>query len=287
MNNTIVLVDFSNLVHACWHPAEAAQKAGEEELARHREKCASCDVGELCTSRPRQYDARQVLLTNLDLKFQTLAEAIQVPTKQWLMVKDGHDTRKRELFPAYKAGRTELAEDIKPLAEQHIRSKKCRFVWSPAAEADDLIATITRQLVHADWAHDKVPFDVVIVSSDADLWALYEPPRVRVFLMTRKEWLTPAHIEKKFGFPDPRFIRLHKSLWGDASDAIPNAVPRMQKQLLPLIKASDGTWPDFHRLASTTGISERCAQLLRENIQQVEVNLKLVTLDPTVPVEWL
>jgi 5'-3' exonuclease len=276
----IVLVDFSNLAHCVWHPAVAAQKAGEDALVAHKAQCASCEIGEPCTNKPRQYDAKQVLLTNLDLKLQTLSEAIVPPIKSWVFVKDGKDLSKRALFPGYKSGRPVMEFDPKPLAEAHLREKGCRFAWSSHAEADDAICTMANDLKASG-------MKVVVVSSDADLWALYDPPLVRIYLMTRKEWLEPAHIEKKFGFREPQFIRLSKSLWGDSSDAIPNVVPRQQKQLMPLIKASDGTLEGLESLLTQSAVSAKCWALFYGNVKQVRVNYQLVTLNAEVPIEWL
>ncbi len=283
--DAVVLVDFSGLAWTCWEPAVSAQEAGQKALAEHKARCATCEMGDACGDTPRQYDPQKVLLTNLDLKFGTLIEAIDVPVKQWVMVKDGRDEKRRQLLPEYKAQREQKPFDPRPLAEEHVRKKGCRFAWSPHAEADDAIAAMATVLSRGVPEAGIWPKDVIIVSSDKDLWQLWNPPLVRIYLTAKKEWLTEAYMEKKLRVTEARHVRLVKALWGDPSDNIPNAVPRMQKQLLPLIKASDGTLQDF--LPRTVGIGGRAEELLSANGLQVATNYDVVGLYDDVPVEWL
>ncbi len=287
--DTIVLVDFSGLAWTCWEPALSAQEASQAALAAHQATCASCELGEPCPTKPRVYDAKRVLLENIDLKFGTLTEAIDTPVKTWVMVKDGKDARRRQLWPAYKANREEKPFDPRPLAEEHIRKKGCRFCWSPEAEADDAIATMAKVLSEGVLGPtvDIPAKDVVIVSSDKDLWQLWDPPRVRIYLTTKKEFLTREYMEKKLRVDDPRHVRLVKALWGDPSDNIPNALPRMQKQVLPLLKKSGGDLDTFVPMVTATACGARCVQLLGENLEQVRTNWEVVGLYYDVPVIWL
>jgi 5'-3' exonuclease len=129
--------------------------------------------------------------------------------------------------------------------------------------------------------------EVVVVSSDKDLWSLLSHPNVSVFSTSQKVWVEPEQIEKAFGLKDPKFITLHKSLWGDTSDSIPNAVPRMQKALIPVIETTDGTLKSFWMKAQEATLSPRCLELLWGNAAQVDKNYALVKLceDSVVPVE--
>ncbi len=278
--DTIVLVDFSGLAWTCYEPALSAQEAGEATLAAHRAKCANCELGEPCPTKPRQYDAKKVLLENLDLKFGTLTEAIDTKVKTWVMVKDGKDARRRQLWPAYKANREQKPFDPRPLAEEHVRKKGARFCWSPEAEADDTIATMAGDLVAGG-------FNVIIVSSDKDMWQVWDPPRVRIYLTTKKEFLTREYMEKKLRVNEPNQVRLVKALWGDSSDNIPNALPRMQKQVLPLVKSCQGDLEAFFTSMSTVAVGDRCMELLDKGRQQIRTNWEVVGLYLDVPVVWL
>lgn len=278
--DTIVLVDFSGLAHACWEPAVSAQEAGEAALASHRTGCAVCTMGDPCSNLPKQYDAKEVFVTNINLKFGTLAEALGSSVKTWVMVKDGRDERRRQLWPAYKANREQRDFDPRPLAESIIRAKGCRFCWNPNAEADDTIATMASDLCDA--------MNVVIVSSDKDLWQLWDPPRVRIYLTTKKEWLTAEYMEKKLRVNRASQVRLVKALWGDPSDNIPNAIPRMQAQLLPLVKSSDGSLRRFwDEVTNHQGLTAKCHELLAKGQGQVNTNWLVVGLYDDAEVVWL
>lgn len=297
--DTIVLVDFSGLAWTCWEPALSAQEASQAALAAHQATCASCELDEPCPTKPRVYDAKRVLLENIDLKFGTLTEAIDTPVKTWVMVKDGKDARRRQLWPAYKANREEKPFDPRPLAEEHIRKKGCRFCWSPEAEADDAIATMAKVLSEGVLGPtvDIPAKDVVIVSSDKDLWQLWDPPRVRIYLTTKKEFLGKEYLNKKFpersktskvpGIEDVRHVRLCKALWGDPSDNIPNAMPRAQADLAPLIKASDGTLDGFLALCTTVRLGDKVMGRLDAAREQIRTNYEVVGLYYDVPVIWL
>jgi len=269
--SSVVLVDFSNISHACWHPALAAEEAGQKALEDHKSKCVVCEMGDPCQSKPRLYYAKEVLKKNLDLKIQTISQFVVPPIKSWIFVKDGHDTHRKVLLPSYKGNRDHTKFDPRPLAEAHIRTKGCRFAISSDSEADDAIATYTRDLVEAG-------IDVIIVSGDADLWQLFNPPKVRIFLTTKNEWLDEYRIEKKLRITDPKHVRLVKSLWGDSSDNIPNLVPRMQKHLIPLIHDGDGTLENLIDQLRTNQVSRTCSDLFFGNLGAIRVNYEVVGL---------
>lgn len=297
MTDTIVLVDFSGLAWTCWEPALSAQEAGERALAEHRAKCASCELGDPCPTKPRQYDAKKVLFENIDLKFGTLIESINVPVKTWVMVKDGKDARRRQLWPAYKMNREQKPFDPRPLAEEHIRSKGARFCWSPEAEADDAIATMAKVLSEGVPEAGIRPKKVIIVSSDKDLWQVWNPPLVEIYLTTKKEFLTKEYVHRKFpdrsktskvpGIDSVKHVRLCKALWGDPSDNIPNAMPRMQGDLTPLIKESDGTLDHFLSLCTDVRLGDKVMGKLDAARNQIRTNWEVVGLYLDVPVVWL
>jgi len=275
----LVIVDFSNIVHTCYHPAIAAQQQGQAALELHVTTCGVCSLGDPCPSRPKQYDPQQVFRTNLRLKTETLSQAIHVPVKQWIFVKDGSKQSRLDLFPEYKSGRTPMTFDAKSIAEEFWRNLGCKFAICPTTEADDSIATIVRA--------SRPQFDIIIVSSDADLWTLYDPPGISIYLPTSKEWLGPARIEKKFGFTNPKFIRLHKTFFGDSSDHIPNLMPRMQKSIIPIILASDGGLDSVLGPVYSGQASPKAREMLIKNEIGVKRNWELVGLNFEADIEWL
>ena len=285
MDSPTVLIDFSNLAHTCWHPAQAAEDAGRKAAEEHRLTCGLCrqnyeegDGGAVdpgCESSPPQYDARKVLGTNLGLKFNSLTSILGQQPERWTFVRDGHPEQKHRIYPAYKANRDRTKFDSRPLAEEWIRKHYpgARWAWNPSYEADDTIATLAT----------KSP-SVIVVSGDRDLWQLLRYPGCRIYSPAHKAWIGPQHLLKAFGHQDPNLVCLSKALWGDSGDNVTNAVPRMQKPLLPVMQVSDGTLMDFLEKTDQFQLSNRCLELLQDNLRQVVMNWRLVSLKTDVPI---
>jgi 5'-3' exonuclease len=245
----VLLVDFSNFVNVCWWPAVNAQDADPK------------------------YDAKLVLRTNIEHKMSTMDAAMEgLHNYKVIFVEDRPPRAKNEIYPLYKANRPPKDFDPRPLAKEYLAGKG-QFLWSEDNEADDTIATLVRRI--------KCPS--VIVSSDKDLWQLLRPG-VRIWSPSSGKFVDEAAILKAFGVTNPEHIPLVKALWGDAGDNVPNAIPRMQKQLLPLVRLSDGTLADMSlRVARNyAGMSPRCRQLYVDGWPQVEVNYQLVKLNDNV-----
>jgi 5'-3' exonuclease len=284
---TQVLIDFSNLAYIAWYPAQSAQEAGEKAIAVHRDSCYMCrdheafGGKETCTlylAIPT-YDAKAVLKTNLALKLQSIQEEVGISPSEWTFVKDGHATRKYEIYPEYKVNRDRTKFDPRWLAEGYLRqcliSPSAHWVVNRDFEADDTIASLAVALSEAGQ-------NVVVVSSDKDLWQLLQYPNVKVFSPPSKTWIGKDQIYKAFGLTDPKHIALHKSLWGDSGDNVPNVVPRMQKALIGAIDHSDGTLEDFLSKARGSDLSKRCEELLWGNLDKVRLNNQLVCLSTDV-----
>ena len=95
------------------------------------------------------------------------------------------DTKKNfrnDIYPAYKANRPPPPEDLIPqfgLIRDAVRAFDVPCIELEGYEADDLIATYTRQAITAGG-------DVTIVSSDKDLMQLLEPGVVMLDTMKNK-----------------------------------------------------------------------------------------------------
>lgn len=255
----LIVVDFSNFVHTCWWPAVAAEKADPK------------------------YVALDVLITNIKGKLGTIISDLAlrgIEDANWLFVEDRVPKRKLEAFPLYKSNRDRdpAAIDPRPAAKAWlVANGYTQFCHSPDNEADDAIATVVAQT--------DIP--AVIVSSDKDLWQLYsENCNVDIYRTTVGKFVTADMIKEEFGIIHARQIPIHKALWGDTSDAIPNVMPRMQKQLLPLINDNDRYCLDLKDLEyamSCAKVSDRCRQLWIEGIEQVRLNYSIVKLQMDVP----
>lgn len=127
---------------------------------------------------------------------------------------------REELYPAYKAGR----QTIEPaVAEQVARlmplldALDIPIYIAEGYEADDVLATLTRQIVENSEAH------VLIVSGDRDMFALLHT-RVSLLFPTRSiqkaERYTPERLWERWRIR-PEQVADFKALVGDPSDNIP------------------------------------------------------------------
>jgi 5'-3' exonuclease len=242
----LIIIDFSNL---CWAAYFASDKSPDPVWNQ-------------------QYPD---YVRIFDQKMQNLSLTFRVSISDFLFVKDNHPAAKYEAYPEYKAGRNRDEHDPRPNIEGWGRERGWQFRSSPNHEADDAIASIVT-------LNKNVPS--VIVSADRDLWQLLENGWIAVYDPVRRTFIDKDYIKRAFGVDDPKHIRLTKSLWGDDSDNLPNCCPRMQRWLLPLIQQSDGTLDSLLKMAAGDGnISERCAQLIGQNMAQIELNYRLVGLN--------
>jgi len=132
-------------------------------------------------------------------------------------------THRHVADPSYKAHRPpmppELARQL-PLIDELVAAHDVPAVRVAGVEADDVIATLTRQALAAD-------HEVWIVSGDKD-FAQLVGPRVRLFDSTREVIYDADRIRRRFGVPPERFVDF-LALVGDASDGI-SGVPGIGKQ---------------------------------------------------------
>lgn len=147
-----------------------------------------------------------------------------------VMFDDGKGFRK-ELYPAYKEGRSESPPELDaqfPVIREVLETVGIPVFSSSTYEADDLIASAIRQ----------VKGDVYILSNDKDL---YQVISERVTNIVRKQstdiYMTPALFAETYGGLQPQQIVDLKALEGDPSDNIPGVNGIGIKGALKLIQA--------------------------------------------------
>jgi 5'-3' exonuclease len=276
----LVLVDFSAIAYACWATAERAEQAGKERWTEHLSICEKCGNDEHCPSPPpKQYDPHEVLKSNLKMKLATICDDTPASSPHELvMVLDSHPKWKYDTFPGYKANREERFNP-RPEAEAFLREAYPGMKWvkAPGEEADDAIATIVFK--------NEADIPIVIASGDKDLWALYDPPHVRIYNPITQKYLEPETVLEKFNGLEPHHIRAFKAFWGDPSDGLPNVAPRQQKQLVPLIHRAGGDLLKVIELAKSEA-NAKCNSLIETNLEQVVINWKMAGLKHDVELEW-
>ncbi len=142
---------------------------------------------------------------------------------------------RHELFDGYKAGREDIPEDIGrqvELLRQLLAAMRAFQVSGAPFEADDYIATLTRQAVAEG-------LEVLVLSGDRDLFQLVDE-RVRVIYPTKgvkdAAVYDAAMVEARFGVP-PAMLTDWKALVGDSSDNIPGVKGIGEKGAAALLRA--------------------------------------------------
>ena len=155
-----------------------------------------------------------------------LNKSLELPVKEIIFAWDrGHSSRRTELFPEYKAGRTQeqTPEDKQWLKEfydqidilhQNLPLLGIKSFMKGGWEGDDIIFGISEQL-----AKNNSEDITIIVSTDEDFHQLITP-RIHVFSPIKKILYTYINYEDLTGLRLENFLA-YKILRGDSSDGIP------------------------------------------------------------------
>jgi DNA polymerase I len=212
---------------------------------------------------------------NMLWKLLTDKSAATKPTHLAVIFDFSSKTFRNDFYPDYKAHRPEPPADLRPqfsLIRQATRAFNVSCIEIENYEADDLIATYTREAVEAGAT-------VRIVTSDKDLMQLVKPGVVLFDTMKDKEIAEPEVLEK-FGVTPDKVIDV-QALAGDSVDNVPGVPGIGLKTGAELINAY-GNLETL--LEKASGIKQ---QKRRENLllyaEQARVSKRLVTLDDRVP----
>ena len=127
---------------------------------------------------------------------------------------------RRDIFPEYKANRSETPEDILlsiPYVKRVLDAMCIPILEVAGYEADDVIGTLSQKGV-------EVGYDVYMVTPDKDYGQLVRD-NCRIYKQRGAEGsieiVDREAIREKYGIDDPQLVRDILALWGDASDNIP------------------------------------------------------------------
>jgi DNA polymerase-1 len=200
------------------------------------------------------------------------------PTHFAVIFDAGSYTFRNDIYPDYKANRSEPPEDLRPqfsVIREAVRAFNVACIEQEGYEADDLIATYTTQAVASG-------AQVSIVSSDKDLMQLLVHPGV-VLVDTMKDKRTgPDGVVEKFGVTPDKMIDL-QSLAGDSVDNVPG-VPGIGVKTAAQLLEEFGDLDTLLENAHTIKQNKRRENLI-EFADQARISKKLVTLMPDVPVK--
>ncbi|MEC7288488.1 MAG: 5'-3' exonuclease H3TH domain-containing protein, partial [Pseudomonadota bacterium] len=186
-------------------------------------------------------------------------------------------TFRNDMFPEYKANRSEPPEDLRPqfpLVREAAIAFHTHALEMEGFEADDLMATYAR-LAEAKGAR------VTIVSSDKDLMQLVTD-KISMLDTMKNKHIGHEQVVEKFGVGPDKVIDI-QSLAGDSVDNIPGAPGIGVKTAATLITE----YGDLDTLlARAEEIKQpKRRQTLIDNADQIRMSRDLVTLKTDVAVE--
>jgi DNA polymerase-1 len=199
------------------------------------------------------------------------------PTHLAVVFDKSEKTFRSELYPNYKANRTEPPDDLRPqfpLIRDAVRAFDIPCLEQLGYEADDLIATYVRQACEAGAT-------ATIVASDKDLMQLVNDCVIMYDTMKDRRIGIPEVIEK-FGVPPQKMIEV-QALIGDSTDNVPGVPGIGVKTAAQLI----GEYGDLETLLARAGEikQEKRRQSLIEHAERARLSKQLVTLDANVKLE--
>lgn len=186
---------------------------------------------------------------------------------------------RHEMYPEYKANRSEMPEDLRrqvPYFKTFIEALNIPVLIESGVEADDVIATLTVKARAED-------LNVCIVSADKDLMQLLTDDHVRMIDTMRDKTFTRDSVMERFNV-EPERVKYVLALAGDTSDNVPGVPGIGEKTAGQLIDE----WGDLENvLANTDKIK---AKKRRENLEtyadQARLSLDLVTLREDCDIEF-
>ncbi len=200
------------------------------------------------------------------------------PTHVAVIFDHSSKTFRNDIFPAYKANRPELPEDLRPqfpLTRDATRAFNIACIETEGFEADDIIATLSCRARDAGGA-------VTIISSDKDLMQLVGDG-VEMFDPMKNKRIGPDEVFEKFGVAPNRVVDV-QSLAGDSVDNVPGA-PGIGIKTAALLIQEFG---DLETLLARAGEipQPKRREALVDNADQIRISKRLVALDCETPLDF-
>lgn len=190
-------------------------------------------------------------------------------------------TFRNELYPAYKANRTEtpqlVIDALEPLKEL-CGALNIPVLMVPGFEADDVIGTVAKRFASAG-------NQVIMVTPDKDYGQLVEDNILQLKPgkgTGEDELFGPAEVCAKYGIQTPAQVIEMLTLCGDASDNVPGVKGVGEVGAAKLI-GQFGSVENIY--ANLDKLSERQQAMFREAEGHIALSHQLVTIKTDVPVD--
>jgi DNA polymerase I len=199
------------------------------------------------------------------------------PTHLAVIFDAGSKTFRNEIYPAYKANRPDLPEDLRPqfaFTRAATRAFNVPCIEVDGYEADDIIATLARRAREAGGT-------ATIISSDKDLMQLIGDGVDMLDPMKNKR-LGLDEVMEKFGVAPDRVIDV-QALAGDSVDNVPGA-PGIGLKTAALLINEYGDLDSLLARANEIKQPKRREALI-DNAELIRISRQLVSLDAHMPLD--
>ena len=189
---------------------------------------------------------------------------------------------RRDIFPEYKANRSETPEDILlsiPYVKRVLDAMCIPILEVAGYEADDVIGTLSQKGVEAG-------YDVYMVTPDKDYGQLVRD-NCRIYKQRGAEGsieiVDREAIREKYGIDDPQLVRDILALWGDASDNIPGVPGIGEKIACKLVRE----WGTVENILENVGkIPGKQGEKIAEWGDKLRLAKTLTTICLDVPIPF-
>ncbi len=187
---------------------------------------------------------------------------------------------RHELYPQYKANRSEPPEDLIPqfpLIREFVDTYPIKAIDKPGYEADDIIATLVKKYKH------QKEMQIFIVSCDKDLMQLVDD-NVFMYDTMKEKIIRREEVIEKFGVPPEKVVEV-QALSGDSVDNIPGIAGVGPKTATKLIQDYGSV---ENVLANAAKIDGKLGEKIRAGAADVHISKKLVSLadDIEMDLDW-
>jgi len=189
---------------------------------------------------------------------------------------------RRDIFPEYKANRSETPEDILlsvPYVKRVLEAMCIPILEVEGYEADDVIGTLSQKGVEAG-------YDVYMVTPDKDYGQLVRD-HCRIYKQRGAEGsieiVGREAIREKYGIDDPQLVRDILALWGDASDNIPGVPGIGEKSACKLVQE----WGTVENILDNVAkIKGKQGEKIAEWADNLRLAKRLTTICLDVPIPF-
>ncbi len=182
-------------------------------------------------------------------------------------------TFRTESFPEYKAQREKAPDHFRsqlPLMDEVLQTLDITQLREEGFEADDIIATLTRNGTAAGW-------EILIVTGDRDAFQLIEKTVKVVYTRRGISDIVLAdegYVEEKYGIRPDQYVE-YAALRGDTSDNLPG-VPGVGEKTASRLIAEHGDLDNL--FLSVTDLTPKLKENLSAHREQVFLNRELMRL---------